>query len=336
MDVAALPNNLTPLPSANAVGNMADTLSVEAAQFGIAQDPDWFAALLAQQMDVDVKATLALEIPVAEDTPVADTALQLQQAALFMPAPVHIPNEIKVMPKVEVQTDAPLASLPGGDLADIKGQGVRQTVAANPAAFAVQEAGIERVPDKAFALKSAQVEVPQVNAAVTALPPSINLPVQANPVQNNSAQPSSNIPQAVGHSAWGGMLGERMVWMVGQQHQGVELHLNPPSLGPLEVRLSMSDGQANLSFATQHLPVKEAIESATSRLREMLGESGISLGSVSVNMGSFTQQQQADGQAGAHPGRFAWAEDTPATDFSSTLSASTRQLPRNGLVDIFA
>ena len=132
------------------------------------------------------------------------------------------------------------------------------------------------------------------------------------------------------------MLGNRVVWMVSQQHQGVELHLNPPSLGPLEVRLSMNDGQANLSFATQHLPVKEAIESAAPRLREMLGESGISLGSVSVNVGSFTQQQQpSDQQAQTSAGRSSWQPSVAVTELPA-VRTTTRLSGGNGMVDIFA
>jgi flagellar hook-length control protein FliK len=124
--------------------------------------------------------------------------------------------------------------------------------------------------------------------------------------------------------------------MVGQQQQVVELHLNPPSLGPLEVRVTMSDGQANLSFMTQHLPVREAIEGATSRLREMLGDSGISMGSVSVNVGTFAQQQssaqQDDGRSTS-----TFRQSANETDFFSGVPAvAVRSLHSNGMVDTFA
>jgi flagellar hook-length control protein FliK len=154
-------------------------------------------------------------------------------------------------------------------------------------------------------------------------------------MQPVTVQPSSSIPQPVGHSAWGDTLGDRVVWMVGQQHQGVDLHLNPPALGPLEVRLSMNDGQANLTFSTQHVNVKEAIENATPRLREMLGDSGISLGSVSVNVGSFTQQQPQQQGRGSQPGT-SWSDVPPIADFSNAITGTSVPLSRNGMVDTFA
>ena len=132
------------------------------------------------------------------------------------------------------------------------------------------------------------------------------------------------------------MLGNRVVWMVSQQHQSVELHLNPPALGPLDVHVSMSDGQANLTFTTQHQPVKEAIETATGRLREMLGESGINMGSVSVNVGSFTQPNGQQEAQQAKTARASWADAAPVADVVAAQSPASRLSGRNGMVDIFA
>jgi flagellar hook-length control protein FliK len=126
--------------------------------------------------------------------------------------------------------------------------------------------------------------------------------LQAPVVTQQVAQVSSDqkpltVPQQVGASEWGTGLGDKVVWMVGNQTRGAEIHLNPPALGPLEVRVSISDGQANLSFMTHHAAVREAIEAATPRLREMLGDNGIGMGSVSVDIGSFAQQQSQQQQA---------------------------------------
>lgn len=339
MDVATLPINQTP-PS-SAVANAPGELPADPAQPGVAQGADQFAALLAKQIGVDMKLVPALGEPVVADPavgsdPAVDAALLQQQAALFMPVPLNVPNEIRMMPKAGAQNDAPVTSLSDQAAADVKGAASRQPVAANAAAFAVSEEGVDSSFGKILSRKSTQSDLLQVTTAPASVPTPAGFPVATATPQNNAAQPSSNIPQTVGHSAWGDMLGDRVVWMVGQQHQGVELHLNPPSLGPLEVRLSMSDGQANLSFATQHLPVKEAIESATARLREMLGESGISLGSVSVNLGSFAQQQQSDGQAQSSARLSSWPDTTSEADFSATRAVSTRLSSRNGMVDIFA
>jgi len=161
-----------------------------------------------------------------------------------------------------------------------------------------------------------------------------------NNINNNRAE----VGPPVGSQTWDSALGEKVVWIVGTQTQNAELHLNPPSLGPLEVRVSLSDGQANVSFMTQHAAVREAIEAATPKLREMLGDSGINMGSVSVNVGTFSQQQQdqaAQQQAANN------RNNTSNNDFSfgttgadavpaETVTTTVQPVRDLGMVDLFA
>jgi flagellar hook-length control protein FliK len=49
--------------------------------------------------------------------------------------------------------------------------------------------------------------------------------------------------------------------------------------------------------------VRQALEDAMPKLREMMSESGIELGNASVNDGSAQQQQQAQQDASARAGR---------------------------------
>lgn len=163
--------------------------------------------------------------------------------------------------------------------------------------------------------------------------------VQTAPVSPTGShgvkQPEMTVPQQVGAEGWGAGLGDKVVWMVGNQTRGAEIHLNPPALGPLEVRVNVSDGQANLSFMTHHASVREAIEAATPRLREMLNDSGIGMGSVSVNVGSFSQQQMPSRDpehAGA--GWPSLADESFAV--VDTPVAVVRPLHGRGMVDLFA
>jgi len=216
----------------------------------------------------------------------------------------------------------------------------RQVIAAGDAKFAVSEntesdmGGAKVTPSAEFA---AARHLPDGNL-VTAIAQSLPSDQRGLTVSQPAATlPTATIEAPVSSPAWNSGLGEKVVWMVNQQHQGIELHLNPPSLGPLEVRISMSDGQANLSFMSHHLPVREAIESATPRLREMLGESGISLGNVSVNNGSFAQQQSPGYPDGNdRPPSMNWQADNGSDMFPSTPTVTVRQLHANGMVDTFA
>lgn len=167
-----------------------------------------------------------------------------------------------------------------------------------------------------------------------------NISTQAH--NANAAPVSAGIPQQVGSPHWDTGLGDKVVWMLGTNIKMAELHLNPPALGPLEVRISMSDGQANLSFMTQHNAVGEAIESAKARLHEMMGESGVNMGNVSVNVGSFAQQQQqqqAQQQNSQNPSDSKSATDItwlPDGEAAQSVTTTVQSLQDRGLVDLFA
>ncbi len=95
----------------------------------------------------------------------------------------------------------------------------------------------------------------------------------------------------LGQPRWEQSLGERVLWLVTQKLQGAELHLNPPHLGALDVQLSLDDDQMSLKFATPHALVREALESAIPRLREMLNVCGLNLVNVDVSQQNLTQQR---------------------------------------------
>lgn len=93
------------------------------------------------------------------------------------------------------------------------------------------------------------------------------------------------------HPQWGDELSNRITWMVRQDVQSASIKLNPPHLGPLEVKISLVNDQVNVSFTAHHAPVREALDGSMARLREMLGENGLQLGDSSVTQHPFSQQQ---------------------------------------------
>ncbi len=113
----------------------------------------------------------------------------------------------------------------------------------------------------------------------------------AQPTSSSSGLPTSTaqvvVPQAVtippGDKGWDQAVGERIMWMVGREVQSASVRIRPPNLGPLDIQLSIKNDQASVSFTAQHGIVKEALEAAIPRLREMLAESGIDLVNVDVS-----------------------------------------------------
>ncbi len=133
-----------------------------------------------------------------------------------------------------------------------------------------------------------------------------------------------------GGAAWTQELGDRMVWLAGQRGQTAELVLNPPSLGAVEVRIQMSGSDASAQFFSANPVVRETLEAAFPKLREMLDSAGISLGDASVSQQSLGRRDQA-GQEGS-PGRgFAEAGGDGGAGFTAPTSAA-----RLSLLDFYA
>lgn len=108
-------------------------------------------------------------------------------------------------------------------------------------------------------------------------------PTQA-PIEAASVSAASNfIGARVGSRAWDQAIGQKIVWMVAGGEQSAQLTLNPPDLGPIQVVLSISDSQVDASFVSSHLDVREAIEAAAPKLREMMDNAGMTLSGFSVN-----------------------------------------------------
>jgi flagellar hook-length control protein FliK len=100
----------------------------------------------------------------------------------------------------------------------------------------------------------------------------------------------------LGAAGWDNALGQKVLWMVSQQQQVAELTLNPPDLGPLQVVLTLNNDQASATFISQNADVRQALEAALPRLREMMADSGLSLGNTAVS--ADTSQQQGGFERG--------------------------------------
>ncbi|KPC50264.1 flagellar hook-length control protein FliK [Amantichitinum ursilacus] len=133
---------------------------------------------------------------------------------------------------------------------------------------------------------------------------------QATPTTRTVAEP-------VGSDKWGAAVAQQVSIMVGKQEQHMEMQLNPPNLGPMEVKLSMAQDQASVIFTSQHANVREALAAATPRLTALLADQGITLTNVQVASDSLNQQaqqqaqqQQQSGSQRRNSGVFGNSDDT--------------------------
>ena len=113
----------------------------------------------------------------------------------------------------------------------------------------------------------------------------------------------SFIPAAVQSSNWSQGVSERVAWMVQGNFQNAEIKLNPANLGPLEIKMSITEDQARISFVSAHAPVREALDQTIPRLREMLEQQGLNLADVDVSQYSDSKNEEA-GEFNESAGQF--------------------------------
>lgn len=153
--------------------------------------------------------------------------------------------------------------------------------------------------------------------------------------QLSSLSRISQVPVRVGDTGWHQAVADRVVWMIGKGQQAVQLKLNPAHLGPMEVRLSLNQDQASVSFLSSHAAVREALEQAVPRLRDMLGQQDIQLVQVSVDQ-RHSQDSRESGQGEGNPQSHGAKghKDTPSTS-EDEFDIGTSMVQR-GLVDAYA
>ena len=154
-------------------------------------------------------------------------------------------------------------------------------------------------------------------------------PLATAPLPPTQTQAAA-ISARVGEHGWDQGLGDKLVWMASQKLQVAELRLNPADLGPLKITITLDQNQASAQFFSAHASVRDAIESAMPRLREMLADSGITLGQASVGTETFREQAQQQSDT-RHGPTF-----TPVSNMSNVTMGERLLQHARGLVDTFA
>jgi flagellar hook-length control protein FliK len=199
----------------------------------------------------------------------------------------------------------------------------------------------ELAPVAQPAAKPAQVEAGAADRpeAVPALAPHGAIAARHEaPAPAASPAPTVTVESRVASPAWGAELGQKVVWLVNQQQQIAHINVTPPQLGPIEIRLNLAHDQASATFVSPHAAVREAIEAALPRLRDMLAESGLTLGNVDVSAHSFNhaRQDQARGEPGGRSLVPAAASAIGSVAGAALGPAAAGLRAGTGLVDIFA
>lgn len=146
--------------------------------------------------------------------------------------------------------------------------------------------------------------------------------------------PAADAPLVPNQANFGEALANRVVWMLGAQTQSASLRLDPPQLGPLDVKITVKDGEASVQFSSLHGAVREAVQAALPQLRDMLAQQGLQLTNVHVSHHSLGEGRHGDG-ASADAGARGQTGGDPAETPNDTPPEVSATVAALGLIDYY-
>jgi flagellar hook-length control protein FliK len=161
----------------------------------------------------------------------------------------------------------------------------------------------------------------------------IQPPVTATTAPLQSNIPGDRLQMDQDQSQWGQQLGSRVLTLIGKDIQEARIHLDPPELGALEIRMTIDQqDQAKIQIHAQHPQVRDVLEAQSQRLRDALAQQGLNLSEFNV---SDQSQQQAGSRSGGQGQAGQAGENDDAVNTSrDTETVAVRQ--HQGLVSAYA
>jgi flagellar hook-length control protein FliK len=161
------------------------------------------------------------------------------------------------------------------------------------------------------------------------------VPVAAAPSPSPPVNTSSplRVDTPIRDPAWSNDFSQKVVWLTSNEQKFAQLTLNPPQMGPIEISININKDSASAYFVSPNADVREAIETALPRLREMLAGVGIELGQANVSAQSSRQEADNPDKRQGVP---RWMSDEAILGRDSGLGQTAIARRGNGLVDTFA
>lgn len=333
----SLPSSATPLASSGPVG--------EARGIGADASPEdaatAFANLLQDSLKnapEDPRATLLAKLlddgsgtPDDEKVDLLDalSADPGRIATELLPAGLLAPAALPVIERLAGGNDAPVEQ---SDLVlDLTGQGGRKAgreasedlpaAAIAAATDGTAETNGKNLPD---ALLNVDTRMDAGQSATQQLPQG-DFRAHLNAAQKPATEMAVATP--ITHPGWAEDIGHQVTWLAENGSSRAELILTPPHLGRIEISLQIGGDLSTAQFVSASPQVREALEQAMPRLREMLAEGGISLGDTNVSGEQRSGEQGQGGQRGER-GR------NGNGDGELLIAPAARR--GSGLVDLFA
>jgi len=119
----------------------------------------------------------------------------------------------------------------------------------------------------------------------------------ADSISTQSVKSAINIQNetiAIYNKDFSNAVKDKVMVMINQKIKQLEIRLDPPELGSMQVRLNLQNEQATVNFVVQNQQAKEALEQNIGKLKEMLAESGVDVGDANIEQ----RGQQSSDQEG--------------------------------------
>ncbi|MBX2809945.1 MAG: flagellar hook-length control protein FliK [Cellvibrionaceae bacterium] len=255
--------------------------------------------------EVSQASTAAAVLPVATSTTSAPKVVEqgnsTPNTSLLLSANKVQPNGFTALDKDAVLTDAPVPT----KIMALSNEGSSTSPLTRARVYAPQT--LEHITSVSDALAESLTAGDERKTAATInslhhaelLNTMAARELSASLIQTPVAKTQLSVTLPFAEAQWGQALNERVVWMSAQGIQEAEIHLDPPELGPLQVKVTVEKEQAHVSFTVQHASVRDALDQNALRLREMFDSDGINLVNVDI---SDQAEQQADANNDENPG----------------------------------
>ncbi|WP_426055658.1 flagellar hook-length control protein FliK [Janthinobacterium sp. PSPC2-1] len=235
-----------------------------------------------------------------------------------------------------------IAQADSGDFADSLGQAQAKTSATPGASMPSGKAEPGKLAIDAQLAATAKAGSAVSDAIIKEAPADLSrLAAQLQPgvLQQAAAAvavPADKLTGRVGTPAWDQQLGQKVVWMAAGGDQSATLTLNPPDLGPVQVVLTVTNDQADAAFMSAQPEVRQALEAAMPRLREMMSEAGIAFGNATVSAGTPEQQHNGERAASGERRGNGQGGGVSGGEIAIAPAAGGRSRPSLSAVDTFA
>lgn len=183
------------------------------------------------------------------------------------------------------------------------------------------------------ALMDKAASVADASKPAAAITPAVETLTRLAEAQSPAARAfvvQTGVQVPLGTPQWSQAVGDKVLWLAAQNVSSAEIRLDPPELGPLQVKVSVNQDQASVSFTSPHPAVREALDQQLNRLREMFSEQGLHLLNVDVSDRSFAQQEREQKESAQSTSGSEGGDDDELTPAAISQTISMR------LVDHYA